>query len=540
MPLDPTSPVLIVTGMHRSGTSLLASLLHRSGCTMGEALLPADRHNPCGYFEDVEFLSLNRRMLAETVSGEVAGHADWGWTEDMDTPGIDAGCLESFIAEADALVARRRARSATVEDRSGRVARACWGWKDPRTSMLLDFWDARLIDARYLFIYRSPWDVADSMQRLAADVFLRHPEFAYRIWHHYNRALLAFAERHRDRTVIVNAGAMMRAPQQALEPLRARFGINLRRDAVDGVADPTLLTSSSAEMATLAAAVHPECLDLLRELEAIADLPSGKPLPLPLVAPPRAATPQVAIVVPCFNHGEFLLEAIASVERFVSVPYELVIVNDGSSERHTLDVLERLRRAGYRIIDQDNRGLAEARNRGIRAANCDIFLPLDADNRLLPGFVEAALDVLARDRSIMAVYGDRRECGLRSGRVTVGVPDLTRLLCGNYIDACAVIRRDAWRACGGYDPDMPVQGMEDWDLWLSMLEHGFTLHRLDMETFDYRVRPGSMLSEAAVPERQAKTERYVLAKHAPFYLQHLRRLVDLEAIAKMSSDPERR
>jgi hypothetical protein len=106
------------------------------------------------------------------------------------------------------------------------------------------------------------------------------------------------------------------------------------------------------------------------------------------------------------------------------------------------------------------------------------------------------------------------------------VPDLNRLLCGNYIDACAVIRLEAWRACGGYDPHMPVQGAEDWDLWLSMLEHDFTLYRLDMETFDYRVRPGSMLSKTLDLETQAAIERYVLAKHAPFYLQHLRRQVE--------------
>ena len=85
---------------------------------------------------------------------------------------------------------------------------------------------------------------------------------------------------------------------------------------------------------------------------------------------------------------------------------------------------------------------------------------------------------------------------------------------------------DAWRACGGYDREMPVQGQEDWDLWLSMLERGFKLHRLDMETFDYRVRPDSMLARTADPEVQSAIDRYVLAKHAPLYLRHLRRQVD--------------
>ncbi len=405
--------------------------------------------------------------------------------------------------------------------------------------MLLDFWDARLPAARYVFVYRSPWDVADSMQRLGAAVFLRRPEFAYRIWHHYNRVLLAFARLHRDRTLIVNANAVVREPRKLIELVRSRFDIGLDPDGVADVAEPTLLMSACARVATLAAAVHPECVDLLRKMEATADLPSGEPLPPPLAAQPRAEDAQVAIVIPCFNHGEFLLEAIASVERAVSVPYELIIVNDGSRDRHTLEVLTCLRRAGYRIVDQDNRGLAESRNRGIREASCGIFLPLDADNRLRPGFVEAALDVLVRDRSVMAVYGDRREYGLRSGRVLVGVPDLNRMLCGNYIDACAVIRLDAWRACSGYDPEMPVQGMEDWDFWLSMLERGFTLHRLDMETFDYRVCPDSMLSKTADPEVHAAIVRYVLAKHAPFYLEHLRRQVDrLDMMATRLADTE--
>ncbi len=520
--MDAEPPVLVVAGMHRSGTSFLASLLDRSGCRMGEVLLPADTHNRPGYFEDVEFLNLNRRMLAATMPSDRPGHADWGWTEDMDASGIDAGRLDSFVAEADALVARHRVQT-----------RGCWGWKDPRTSVLLDFWDSRLPAARYLFVYRSPWDVADSMQRLGAAEFLRHPEFAYRIWQHYNRVLLAFARLHRGRTLIVNASAVVREPRKLVELIRSRLGIALDPDGVSDVADPTLLRSADARVATLAAAVHPECVALLREMEAEADLPSSQPLPPPLAAPPRAEDAQVAIVVPCFNDGEFLLEAIASVERAVSVPYELVIVNDGSQDRHTLQVLACLRRAGYRIIDQDNRGLAEARNRGIREANNGIFLPLDADNRLRPGFVEAALDVLARDQSVVAVYGDRREFGLRSGRVMVGVPDLNRLLCGNYIDACAVIRQEAWRVCGGYDSQMPVQGMEDWEFWLSMLEHGFTLHRLEMETFDYRVRPGSMLSKTEDPDVHAVIERYILAKHAPFYLQHLRRQVDrLELMAE--------
>jgi hypothetical protein len=536
------TPVLIAAGMHRSGTSLLAALLERGGCRMGDPL-PADAHNPRGYYEDVDFLDLNRRMLTATVAAGPPGHADWGWTEDMDfdASGLDVGLLDPFVAEADALVARRRIPGVDEDAPRAEGLLGCWGWKDPRTSVLLDFWDARVPDARYVFVYRPPWEVADSMQRLGAEVFLRRPELAYRIWRHYNRALLAFARRHRDRTLIVSASALLRAPRDLLALVHSRFAIALDPAAVAEVAEPALLRAvdSRRPIASLAAAVHADCAELLRELEAIADLPSGDPAPPPLAAPPRPEQAPLAVVIPCCDDGEFLLEAIASVHDTTAVPHDLVIVNDGSRDRHTLHVLTCLRQAGYRVIDQDRQGLSAARNRGIREANRDLFVPLDADNRLRPRFVDAALDVLARDSSIAAVYGDRVEFGLRSGRVQVGVPDLNRLLCGNYIDACAVIRTEAWRACGGYDPQLPVQGSEDWELWLSMLERGFTLHRLDMATFDYRVRPDSMLARGSDPELYASVERYVVGKHASFFLQHLRRQVDrLDAIAARPSSRE--
>jgi hypothetical protein len=496
---------------------------------MGEEMLPRDSNNRPGYFEDLGFLDLNRRLLAAAVPVAEPGHPDWGWTERIERSGLDVRLFDGFVDEAEALVAERR--SSVARDAPGREqCPAWWGWKDPRSTVLLDFWDARVPEARYVFIYRPPWDVAGSMQRIEAATFLRHPGFAYRIWSHYNRAALAFAQANRNRCLIVSAAAVVRDPQTLLSLVESRFEVPLDRNACDDVADPSLLTASDARLAMLGAATDPECAQLLRDLEAAADLPSGKALPAPLAVPAPADDARVSIIVPCFDDGPFLLEAIASVEGSVSAPYELIVVNDGSTDAQTLRILACLRQAGYHVIDQDNRGLAEARNRGLREARCPHYVPLDSDNRLRPGFVEAALEILEADPGVAAVYGDRREFGLRSGRVTVGVPDLDRLLCGNYIDACAVIRRDAWLACGGYDGEMPIQGMEDWEFWLSMFERDLALHRIDMETFDYRVRHDSLLTTTLSPQAQASIERYVLAKHAPFYLQHLRRHVDrLEA-----------
>src|SRR5262249_25410774 len=122
---------IVVAGMHRSGTSLVASCLAAAGVEMGERLLPADGANPRGYFEDLEVLALNARTLEEAVRAGEAGHADWGWTE---SERLDPGVLAGHLAGASALAARRAAGG------RGRP----WGFKDPRTTVLLDSWDEAL------------------------------------------------------------------------------------------------------------------------------------------------------------------------------------------------------------------------------------------------------------------------------------------------------------------------------------------------------------------------------------------------------------
>src|SRR5262249_25264262 len=184
---------VVVTGMHRSGTSLVASIVSALSMNMGPELLPADSNNARGYFEDVEFLELQRTILSECCDGNDGGHPDWGWTENNT---LDPNRVRAFRPRAADLVARRSQTPGV------------WGWKDPRSSLLLDFWDALLDGARYILVYRYPWDVADSMQRLGADVFLRHPEYGYRIWEHYNRCIRDSYVEHSSRCLLISSNAL--------------------------------------------------------------------------------------------------------------------------------------------------------------------------------------------------------------------------------------------------------------------------------------------------------------------------------------------
>jgi glycosyl transferase family 2/sulfotransferase family protein len=509
---------LVVAGMHRSGTSLLASLAAAAGVDMGDRLLEADRANPLGYFEDIGFLSLQQRMLTECTPADDGGHRDWGWTENER---LDRQRFPLYQEEARSLVESRR-----DADRP-------WGWKDPRTTLALDFWDEVLTNARYLFVYRYPWDVADSMQRLGAEVFLRNPEYAYRIWTFYNRHLLDFYRRHRERSLLVSVDALMRRPERFRLLLSEGLGLDVPEERLLEILGVGLLrtTDGADPLIGLVAATSPETVRLLAELDGEAALPSTGLWEIPAIEkhqalPAPGKTPvRLSVVIPCFDHGEFLVEAVASAERSIPEPYELIVVDDGSRQPRTLEVFAALEAAGYFVVHQENQGLAAARNRGIELATGSYILPLDSDNRLLPGFPEAAMRVLDEDPRVGVVYGDRRELGLRSGAVQVPEFDLDTLLTGNFIDACAMIRKRVWSECGGFDSAMPHQGWEDWNFWISAAGRGWRFHHLPRITFEYKVRPGSMISHCANPEVGQPLQAYIVERHRELYLRRLPQLL---------------
>lgn len=509
MSVGEKSPV-IVAGMHRSGTSLIASILsHVFGVHVGDSLLPADRNNQRGYFEDTDVVDFNRTLLLAATRADDGGHRDWGWTESEQ---LDESVFARYVEPGKELIAARTRLGVR------------WGWKGPRTTLLLDFWDALLDDARYVLLYRFPWEVADSMQRLGAEVFLQHPDYGYRIWSFYNRRLLDFYRRSRDRAILVSTDAFLNDPDAFSTLVTQRFGLQAGDTTIEQLLDPELIQhfEKNDPLIPLAALTHPESAALLSELDAAADLSGAGLWHARTRVETNSSAPRVSIVIPCFNQGELLVEAVASVERSVPEPYELIIVNDGSTEPRTLQVLDALRSAGYRVLDQENQGLAAARNRGISEARAPYVLPLDADNRLRPAFVEPALQILERDPKIGVVYGDRHDFGMHEGTVDVPPFSADRLLPFNYIDACALLRKEVWSACGGYDGAMPSPGWEDWDLWLGAIERGWEFHHHPVEAFDYRIAPQSM--SAAIRESE-ETRRalyaYIIHKHRDLYQRRL-------------------
>ncbi|MEM6501675.1 MAG: glycosyltransferase family A protein [Cyanobacteria bacterium P01_C01_bin.89] len=231
----------------------------------------------------------------------------------------------------------------------------------------------------------------------------------------------------------------------------------------------------------------------------------------------KESEPYVSVIIPCYNHGQFLLEAIASAENEPLVG-EVIIVNDGSTASVTLAIVEKLERESHQVFNIKNRGLSGARNFGIEQAKYPYILPLDADNRLVSGFLKKALVLLEEDSEIGVVYGDRQVFGQQNQWVEMAEFRVSRLLLGNYIDACALFRRQVWEDVGGYDSEIPDQlGYEDWDFWLGAVEAGWQFAYVNQVAFQYRSRPDSMVSGCNLPANRKRLFQYICSKHSKLY-----------------------
>ncbi|MFL5915900.1 MAG: glycosyltransferase [Gaiellaceae bacterium] len=197
-----------------------------------------------------------------------------------------------------------------------------------------------------------------------------------------------------------------------------------------------------------------------------------------------AASCRVAIIVTCFNDGETLGEAVASI-RASAAHAELIIVDDGSTDPPTLDLLSQLERGGVEILRQTNQGQAKAAMAGVAATSAPYVMRFDADDLLEPGATDALADALDGVPDRAAAWGDVATTGLTTFCIP-GVPELDPWLVTytNCITGSGTLfRRSALTEVGGWQLR---EGYEDWDLWMSLAEAGFRGVHVPRVVFSYR------------------------------------------------------
>lgn len=302
------------------------------------------------------------------------------------------------------------------------------------------------------------------------------------------------------------ARAMIELFNSPAETRRAMGQAATRRVAT--LYDPTTIGTSFVDV-TCAPVTRPSGAE--RATASIARAPGA-----------TTTTPAVGVVIPCYNHGEFVEETLQSVFAQTRPVQEIVIVDDGSPDAATraqLDALaSKYAHKGVRLIRQANAGLAAARNTGVRALSTDFYIPLDADDKLAPTFVEQLLPALTADPALGYAYSWVQYFGSHDGQWHCPPYDAAKLLVENLSVATALIRRSAFDAAGGYNPAM-VHGFEDWDFWLSLLKHGWHGTLVPMPLFHYRKHAqGSMLTRTQ--ERRGLMIAQMVQHHEGLY-EHL-------------------
>jgi glycosyltransferase involved in cell wall biosynthesis len=224
--------------------------------------------------------------------------------------------------------------------------------------------------------------------------------------------------------------------------------------------------------------------------------------------------PQLSVIIPCYNQGHYLIEALESLNQFPNGLIEIIIVNDGSTDPFTNELFKTFEKEGkYRLIQQANKGLSGARNVAISQSKGKYILPLDADNKIKEGYINSALKILDANSNIAVVYSDAVLFGDQTGTLTPGAFNLQRLMISNYIDACAVIRKSTLLKVGLYDEKMR-SGWEDWDLWLRIAFQGYDFYYLNESLFDYRITSNSMSrSLYNTYEKPNSIENYINEKY---------------------------
>lgn len=207
---------------------------------------------------------------------------------------------------------------------------------------------------------------------------------------------------------------------------------------------------------------------------------------------PDLEDPDTTIVIPCFNQGEYLDEAIMSVLEQTDPSFEIVVVDDGSTDPVTVEILDNLKWPRTHVLRQANLGLPAARNAGISAGRGRFVVPLDADDALEPDYLSVLKTALVGSPDVGYVHCNGRYFGDMDAYWITRPFNPYQLLLSNSVLGCVLLRRDAWEAVGGYDESM-VEGNEDWDLWLRLLETGWDQIKVPQPLFRYR-RVGTSMS----------------------------------------------
>ena len=222
--------------------------------------------------------------------------------------------------------------------------------------------------------------------------------------------------------------------------------------------------------------------------------------------------PVVSVIMPAYNVAGFIAAAIESVLKQTYTHWELLVIDDGSTDA-TPEVIGRCRDGRIRRFRTSNRGLAAARNYGLTRARGELIAFLDSDDLWFPDKLDVQVGVLERERNVGLVYSNVWRISESGRRLGMRRFALSRLPQGSCLDSLLVrngviapstvmLRRSVIEKAGTFEPTL--RAVEDWDLWWRAALY-FDFRYLARPLAAYRIRTGALTRQYALMDRCERT-----------------------------------
>lgn len=215
----------------------------------------------------------------------------------------------------------------------------------------------------------------------------------------------------------------------------------------------------------------------------------------------------VSVIIPCYNQGAWVREAVASVLKSTYKEVEVIVVDDGSTDCRVEEELSDQMGSAVRVITQQNAGVCAARNRAIRGARGNFILTLDADDVLQPDFISNAMSIMRSDSSVVQVGGNY--CFLSDGRISAAVETFDSgfvqdfIMARNFLPNVYLFRKSVWELVGGFTESLSRLALEDVDFTLK-------IHVRNLKT--YFIKQPAVIYRQHGESRNNHTCKRILAK----------------------------
>lgn len=227
--------------------------------------------------------------------------------------------------------------------------------------------------------------------------------------------------------------------------------------------------------------------------------------------------PKVSIIIPCYNRDKFIAETLACVQKINYLNWECIVVDSGSTD-NSVKIIQKilLNDCRFKLIEQPDNNISISRNIAIENSDGKYILPLDSDDLIHHDYIKEAVDILENDLKVAVVTCDAIYFGIKKGKWGFKLhKNFDDFLVTNCLHNTSMFRRDDYNKTSGYDPLLKIA--EDWDFWISVLQHGGKVHKIEKNYFFYRRHTNSTYLKLRKTEEIEKAYQHIYMKHKSLY-----------------------